>query len=332
MTRTHVRDASRRLILVLSAIVLLGTTVQNLRAQVVAGSISGTVQDTTGGAVPGATVKATGTATGQVVTTKTDATGLFKIPFLHIGMYSLEVSKEGFKRSTFDNVEVTVNADHGLGIIILEVGQVTTLVEINAAPPLMQTTQSQISTSITTTELATFPAMDFNIGMDAMVYMLPGVAGTRDNNRANTNGAAFSVNGLRGRADDQQIDGANNNDNSVTGPGMFVGNPDFVQEYQVTTDNFGPEYGRNAGSVVNIITKSGTNNWHFDLFGTEGNNKLNTLSNTQKAFSGLHTLPIQNTEYSGGAIGGPAIKDKVFMFSGFDDESFPAAPPFPRAV
>jgi hypothetical protein len=304
-------------------ILLFGATAQNLRAQVSAGSISGTVQDSTGGAVPDATVKVTGVATGQVVSTKTDPTGLFKIPFLRVGIYSLEVRKEGFKRASFPNVEVGVGVDHGMGTIILEVGQVTTVVEISAAPPLMHTTESQISTSITTTTLTTYPAMDFNIGLDAMVYQLPGVVGTRDNNRANTDGAAFSVNGLRGRADDQQIDGANNNDNSVTGPGMFVGNPDFVQEYQVTTNNFGPEYGRNAGSVVNIITKSGTNAWHGDLFVTEGNNKLNSLSNVQKAFQGMHKLPVRNDEYSGGSAGGPAIKNKVFLFSGFDDEIIP---------
>jgi len=328
MTRPQVRDISRWLILVFGMILFLGATAQNLRAQVVAGSISGTVQDPTGGAVPGADVKVTAAATGQVVSTKTAATGLFKIPFLRVGVYSLDVSKEGFRRSSFANVEVTAGADHGMGIIMLEVGLVTTVVEISAMPPLIQTTQSQITTSITTTMLTTFPAMDFNIGMDAMVYMLPGVIGTRDNNRANTNGAAFSVNGLRGRADDQQLDGANNNDNSVTGPGMFVGNPDFVQEYQVTTNNFGPEYGRNAGSVVNIITKSGTNAWHGDLFVTEGNNKLNTLNSAQKAFEGLHSLPVRNDEYSGGSVGGPVIKNKVFLFSGFDDEIIPGGAVF----
>ena len=180
-----------------------------------------------------------------------------------------------------------------MGVISLEVGQINTVVEITASALLIETTQSQISTSIGTTTLTTFPAMDFNIGLDNLVMQLPGVVGTRDNNRANTDGAAFSVNGLRGRADDEQIDGASNNDNSVTGPSLFVGNPDFVQEYSVTTNNFGPEYGRNAGSVINIITKSGTNNWHGDVFVTEGNNKLNSLTNVEKAFEGLHKLPVR---------------------------------------
>ncbi len=79
---------------------------------------------------------------------------------------------------------------------------------------------------------------------------------------SNSNGVDFSVNGLRARDNDQQVDGQNNNDNSVGGPGIFVSDTNFVDEYQVVTNNFGAEYGRNAGSVVNITTKSGTNTWH----------------------------------------------------------------------
>ena len=89
--------------------------------------------------------------------------------------------------------------------------------------------------------------------------LLPGVSASRDNFFSNTNGGTgFTVNGLRGRNNDQQIDGQNNNDNSVAGPGIFLGDAEFVDQYQITTNNFGPEYGRNAGSVVNITTKSGT--------------------------------------------------------------------------
>src|SRR5437867_10284539 len=101
---------------------------------------------------------------------------------------------------------------------------------------------------------------------------------------------------------------------------MFVTDPDFIDEYQITTNNFGPEYGRNAGSVVNIITKSGTNDWHGDAFMTESNAKLNSLSNTQKAFEGLKKVPTFNDEFSGGTIGGPIKKDRIFVFGGFDNE------------
>jgi hypothetical protein len=311
------------LVLLAGLLMAFGPAVTTSRAQVATGSISGTVQDPSHAAVPQASITATASATGQVVSTQTDATGLFKIPFLPVDEYTVEVTKAGFKRAAFASVQVLVNADHGMGIITLEVGPVTTVVEITAKPPLLETTQAQITTSVASSQLAVFPGLDSNPGLDRLAFQVPGVVMTRDNNQANTNGGGFSVNGLRGRANDQQIDGANNNDNSVTGPGMFIGNTDFVQEYQITTNNFSPEYGRNAGSVVNIITKSGTNVWHGDLFVTESNNKVNSLNSAQKSFLGMHALPVHNDEFSGGALGGHIIKDKVFLFSGFDDEIIP---------
>ena len=137
---------------------------------------------------------------------------------------------------------------------------------------------------------------------------------------ANANGVGFTVNGIRGRNNDQQIDGQNNNDNSVTGPYIFLDNPDFVSEYEVVSNNFGPEYGRNSGSVVNYITRSGTNNWHGDVFATEGNWRLNTLTNTQKAFEGLTSVPVFNNLYTGGTIGGPIKKDKLVVFGGYAEQ------------
>src|SRR5207302_4143362 len=142
----------------------------------------------------------------------------------------------------------------------------------------------------------------------------------------NTNGGTgFSVNGLRGRNNDQQIDGQNNNDNSVAGPSLFVSDAEFVQQYVAVTNNFGPEYGRNAGSVVNVITKSGTNAWHGSVFGTEYSSYLNALSHTQKAnivTPGKGGPPRSNEEFSGGTIGGPMLKNKWFIFGGFDSDLF----------
>ena len=120
--------------------------------------------------------------------------------------------------------------------------------------------------------------------MDNLALFVPGVVSARDNGFSNTNGGGgFSVNGLRGRNNDQQIDGQNNNDNSVAGPGLFLSDTEFVQQYVIITDQFGPEYGRNAGSVVNIITKSGTNAWHGSIYGTESNSILNSMTNIREA-------------------------------------------------
>ena len=115
----------------------------------------------------------------------------------------------------------------------------------------------------------------------------------------------------------------NNNDNSVAGPGTFIGNTDWVQEYQVTTSNFGVEYSRNSGSVVNILTKGGTNDWHGSAFITENSWKTATLSNTQKAFEGLTQVPKYNDEFSGLSGGGPIRKNRLFVFAGFDNEIIP---------
>jgi Carboxypeptidase regulatory-like domain len=290
----------------------------SVRAQVVLGSISGSVIDQSGAAVPGADVRITNTATHQASATKTDAMGLFHLALLPVGSYDLELSKEGFRQLALTNVEVNAAADTGLGSLKLEVGQVTTSVEVSAAPPLLETTQAQITNTVNNTAIAQFPGAMENQGLDFLALQFPGVVASRDNNFSNYNGVGFSVNGIRGRNNDQQIDGQSNNDNSVAGPAIFLGNPDFVQEYQVVTNNFGPEYGRNSGSVVNIITKAGTNNWHGDVFGTLGDSKLNSLSNVQKAFEGLTKVPAFTETFSGASIGGPIIKDKLFVFGGFD--------------
>src|SRR5260370_815413 len=126
--------------------------------------------------------------------------------------------------------------------------------------------------SISGTTLTAFAGIQENQGLDNLALFVPGVSSVRDNSFSNTNGGAgFSSNGLRGRNNDQEIDGQNNNDNSVAGPALFVSDVEFVQQFVLITNQFGPEYGRNSGSVVNIITKSGTNNWHGSGYGTENN-------------------------------------------------------------
>ncbi len=313
------------LTLALAAVCLaiLGASATRLSAQVVKGSISGTVIDASGAMIPGAEIKVVEASTGSTSSTVSGIDGAFKVPLLAIGSYNLTIAKEGFKTLSLVGVGVQSAQDTGLGELKLELGQQATSIEVTAAPPLVQTTQSQISNSISNSAITVFPNLEGNTGLDQLALQLPGVADTRDANYSNTNGTGFTVNGLRGRSNDQQIDGQANNDNSVTGPAMFVGNPDFVQEYQITTSNFGPEYGRNSGSVVNIITKSGTNIWHGSIFGVEANNKLNSLTNTEKAFQGLHELPVQNEIFTGASIGGPIRKDRLFVFGGFDADILP---------
>ena len=228
-------------------------------AQVSKGSISGTVLDPSGATVAGAQVKATSEQTGQVITTTTDSTGSFRLNLLPVGTYSLEITKSGFRKIALSDVVVSPNVDNALGGVKLELGVATETVEVSTAAPIVTTTEAQVTNTFSGTELSNLPGIGENQGLDNLAVLLPGVSASRDNFFSNTNGGTgFTVNGLRGRNNDQQIDGQNNNDNSVAGPGIFLGDAEFVDQYQITTNNFGPEYGRNAGSVVNITTKSGT--------------------------------------------------------------------------
>jgi hypothetical protein len=289
-------------------------------AQVSTGSVSGRLVDQQGGSVPGASIRLTNRDTNAEVTTTSDKDGLFRITLLPVGMYRLELAKAGFAKAVLASVDVTLGADHGLGAIELKIGDLQSTVEVTSALPLLETSEAQVTNAFSFTSVATFSGVLENQGLDNLALTVPGVTSTRDAGFSNTNGVGFSVNGIRGRNNDQQIDGQNNNDNSVGGPGLFVSDPHFLGEYQIITNNFGPEYGRNSGSVVNISTKSGGNTVHGEVYGTESNSKLNTLSNTQKAFEGLGKVPRFNDEFTGGTIGGPLWKDHVFFFGGFDNE------------
>jgi hypothetical protein len=296
-------------------------------AQISKGSLSGTVQDPTGAAVPGAEVKATQVSTSQSFTTTTDSTGSFHLNLLPPGTYKVEVTKEGFRNLALAGVGVAVGADNALGGLNLQVGTAAETVEVSSAAPIIESSQAQITNTLSTQDLVNLPGVQENQGLDTLAVLLPGVASSRDLGFSNTNGGeGFSVNGLRGRNNDQEIDGQNNNDNSVAGPAVFLSNPDFVSQYQLITNNFGPEYGRNAGSVVNIITKSGSNSWHGAFAATESNSALNSLSNVQRApvssgfGEGLKKVPHFNDAFGSATIGGPLIKNKLFVFGGFDSE------------
>jgi hypothetical protein len=297
--------------------------------QVLKGSISGTVVDPQAAIVSGAQVKATQIGTGAVFTTTTDNAGLFRFSLIPAGTYKIEITKQGFKTAVENDVLVSAGRESSLNLVKLSVGEITTTVEVVAETPLIEPTQSQVTNTFAGTTLNTFAGVGENEGLDNLALFIPGVASSRDNNFSNTNGGGgFSVNGLRGRNNDQQIDGQNNNDNSVAGPSLFVSDSEFVQQYVAVTNQFGPEYGRNAGSVVNIITKTGGNTWHGSIYGNENNSVLNTLTNNQKRFQNLKEVPRLNDEFTGFTVSGPIVRNKLFFFGGFDDELISTQNPF----
>ncbi|HEY2497088.1 MAG TPA: carboxypeptidase regulatory-like domain-containing protein [Candidatus Angelobacter sp.] len=312
-----------KIILVASCLALLWSVPSF--GQVLKGSISGTAVDQQGAVVSGAQVKATNTETANVLTTTTDNSGTFHFNLIPAGNYKVEVSAQNFKTSVQNNILVSAGRDSGLGTIKLTVGEASTTVEVTADTPLIETTQAQVTNTFSGTALTNFAGIQENQGLDNLALFVPGVVSSRDNNFSNTNGGGgFSVNGLRGRNNDQEIDGQNNNDNTIGGPSLFVSDPEFVSQYVIITNNFGPEYGRNAGSVVNLITKSGTNDWHGSIYENENNRYLNSMTSTQKA-NNLTQPPRSNDEFGGFTIGGPLVKNRAFLFGGFDQEILTAS-------
>jgi Carboxypeptidase regulatory-like domain len=295
--------------------------------QVLKGSISGTVVDPQGAVVSGAQVKATDTATGGTLTTKSDNAGLFRFNLIATGNYKVEITAQGFKTEVQNGIQVTAGHDSDLGSLKLAVGGASESIEVTAAAPLIDTTQSQVTNTFTGVTLSTFAGLQENEGLDQLALFVPGVVSVRDNSFSNTNGGVgFSSNGLRGRNNDQEIDGQNNNDNSVAGPALFVSDTEFVSQYVLITNQFGPEYGRNSGSVVNVITKSGSNGWHGSIYENENSSILNSMSNGQREFdtdaagNPLTKPPRLNDEFGGFTIGGPFVKNKAFFFGGLDQE------------
>lgn len=295
--------------------------------QVLKGSISGTVVDPQGAVVSGAQVKATHVSTGTVQTTKSDNAGLFRFNLIQTGTYKIEISASGFKTAVENEILVAAGRDSDVGSVKLSVGETSTTVEVVGAAPLVDTTQAQVTNTFAGTTLQTFAGIQENQGLDNLALFVPGVVSVRDQGFSNTNGGlGFSSNGIRGRNNDQEIDGQNNNDNSVAGPSLFVSDTEFVGQYVLVTNNFGPEYGRNSGSVVNIITKSGTNSWHGSVYENENASNLNSMTNAMHQFdtdalnNPLTRPPRLNDEFGGFTVGGPILKNKAFIFGGFDQE------------
>jgi outer membrane receptor protein involved in Fe transport len=298
---------------------------------IVTGSISGTVADPAGAVVGGAKVTARHLATNREYTAETSSTGNFNLRALSPGQYDVRVEAKSFRTYQAVGVTVAVSNDTSMGTVKLELGASSETVTVEGTAPLIETTTDQITNTFDTQQATTLPIGN---NFDTLALFLPGVSPVGDAGFSNTNGEAFSANGQRGRANNFQIDGQNNNDNSIAGPSIFFGNQDAIQEIQVIT-NYSAEYGRNMGSVVNYITKQGTNQFHGTAFEFWQGNTFSSLNNEEKSplFTGANgnfcaggqvssqatpcskpVVPQYVDNRFGGSIGGPIIKDKVWFF------------------
>src|SRR5438445_5678936 len=296
---------------------------------IITGTLAGTIEDATGAIVPGAKITVTRPDTNAVFTVTSGANGNFSLNDLPVGTYNVKFEASGFSTLTVQNGRVGSNNTLDLGAQKLATGTATTTVEVNAGAALLETTQAQISTTFDTQQVANLPTFG---GFDELTLLIPGVVATHANNFSNTNGTGFSTNGQRGRSNNFEIDGQSNNDNSVAGPQFFFSNEEAIDQVQVITNNFSAAYGRNMGSVVNYVTKSGTNSIHGSAFYRYSGNFTSSLATgVSKGANFGFCAPGENSSdgcvvpvvprfvYNiyGGNMTAPIWKDKIFASGSF---------------
>jgi carboxypeptidase family protein len=285
-------------------------------AQGLDGTLRGQVKDSTGALVPGAIVTAKNNGTGAVRTVETSSAGTYAFTNLLVGNYNVSAELKGFKKYARPSVDVRVNQVAEVDMI-LELGEVTTVVEVEGGADLVQTTSSQLASSISGRAITDLPNIG-NLGDGspyALAILSPGVT----TQGGGILGEGGSIGGNRPRNNNFTIDGVDNNRLDITGTAMPV-IADAVQEFNLLTNQFSAEYGHSTAGQFNVITKSGTNEIHGSAFFVGNNRKLNAFDNLEKADLASGTLT-DKRRYdfvrTGGTFGGPIIKDKLFAFGAY---------------
>jgi hypothetical protein len=291
---------------------------------IVTGSITGMVIDPQGAVIQKAQISATQISTNATLVAVSEEDGSFSIRNVPVGTYRITIEASGFIPARLPSVGVDAGRGTSLGALTVNVGGSASVVTVSGSvAPLLDTDGPQTTATFDTKSIQNLPLSN---GFDTATELIPGVVSTHADNFSNSNGDNFSVNGQRGRSNNFELDGQSNNDNSIAGPQVFFGNQDAIQELQVITNNFGAEYGRNAGAVVNYITKNGTNAFHGSGFDFYTGSFLSSLSNQQKnpllgfcaTGQTVDCNPVskpRNVENRfGGTLGGPILKDKLWFF------------------
>lgn len=284
-------------------------------AQLFPGRVTGVVRDAQGATIPDATVKLTNPATGLERTVTTDAAGEFNFPELALGNYRLTITKSGFQTLVITDIE-TSQAGVNTVAPVLNVGAVTSEVEVSSAPPLLQTETNSIGGQLSEEQVTALPIG--NSDYTRLALTLPGV--TQNSNFAF---AQYTINGSRSRSNGFNIDGASDTDPSTYLPSINEGGNsataatrlplDAIQEVSVVAAG-GADSGQNSGSVMNVIIKSGTNQLHGSVYELHRDAALDAKNFFENGVPKAHFV----WNEFGGVIGGPIIKDRTFFLAGYD--------------
>ncbi|MCU1311066.1 MAG: hypothetical protein JWO20_2191 [Candidatus Angelobacter sp.] len=274
--------------------------------------LDGTIQDQTGAVVPNAKISALNIRTQEQESTTANSQGFFTIPTLTPGTYNVTIEAAGFQKQVIKNLELTVGA-----IVAqtykLKVGQAVDTVVVEANAVAVSTTDSSLGSAVNMRDINTLPQL--NRGPIALAVFQPGVQISTQNGDV-----SFShVNGLRGGSNNTTLDGIDVNDSLVPRLGLTLtsNNTDSVQEFRVTTEGGKSEQGRSAGAQTELVTRSGTNQYHGAAFDYLRNTVMNANDYFNNQATPLIPVPKFIKNIYGGSFGGPIMHDKTFIFGNF---------------
>jgi hypothetical protein len=281
-------------------------------AQSTGGRIRGTVTDPSGGAVVGAKVELINEATNVSREAVTNSTGEYLFLEVPVGTYSLQIEQAGFKKFLHKGVEVHLNDVLNVDAA-LQVGGSNQVVEVTGEPPLMDTTSTQLGAVVNSRDATELPLNQRDVYQ--LLQLQPGVQSQLGNDLfyGSDKAGVVTVNGGRGRSNNYSVNGGDGNDLFANLPAIEP-SPDSIEEFRVISNTFDAEYGRNSGAVVNVVTKSGTNDLHGSLYEFFRNDVLNAHPFT---FTPSPKPDFKQNQF-GGTLGGPIRKDKTFIFGAYE--------------
>ena len=281
-----------------------------LSAQSTGGRIFGRVADPSGAVLAGVNVSATNEATGVSRATQTNDSGDYVFVDIPVGTYDLKFEREGFTSALRKSVTLEINQVLTLNMS-MQVGQTREVVEVTSEAPLVDTTSTQMGAVVNDRAVSQLPLNARDTYQ--LLSLQPGVqsqTGT-DLFYGSDRAGVVSVNGGRGRSNNFSVNGGDANDQFANLPAVQP-SPDSIEEFRVLTNTFDAEYGRNSGAVVNVVTKSGTNNFHGNVFEFFRNKVLNS-----KGYFDSEKPDFKQNQF-GGTFGGPIKKDRTFFFTSYE--------------
>ncbi|MGI8838366.1 MAG: carboxypeptidase regulatory-like domain-containing protein [Pyrinomonadaceae bacterium] len=305
------RDVLQRCLLIISSLVIC--FVIPTFAQVTTADITGRVLDQNGAAVPGATITATHTGTGHTRVTQSNDDGNYTLSELVPGTYNVSVEAANFSKVVVNALELNVGVSRTINID-LKPGAITETVNVSSDLLQIETTRSDLGGVVTPLEVKNLPLLNRTFAALSVIMPDARPVGNFDPTKTRVGNVAFS--GGDGRQVDVNVDGGDNKDNVV---GSLLQNFSYesIQEFQVLQHRWTAESGRSVGGVVNVISKSGTNDFHGSFFANFRDEKLRALDffdKQRKATNPAFTEANFSRQEIGGSIGGPIVRNDLFFF------------------